>query len=119
MRYGIEGDLIWENYLSPREGGLPMQSDIAAGGGPFNSPGIGSSSEDCEQTDDEDLKTLHVNLKSILTCSDAILQHASGNIPAWVQNKIAIANQYLIDASQHINEDDSEERDVTIDLVAV
>ena len=42
MKYSLEAELIWENYLSPKEGGLPMQADPAQGMPYSASPG-GSS----------------------------------------------------------------------------
>jgi hypothetical protein len=113
MKYSIESDLIWENYMSPREGGLPMQADMSTGGGPFNTPGMQSNapSEDCEQMDKlqhgehQEIKMALSDLLAIKKQVETMMQHLQNaeTIPGWVQSKITIANQYITDASQFMD----------------
>jgi hypothetical protein len=113
MKYSIESDLIWENYMSPREGGLPMQADMSTGGGPFNTPGMLSNapSEDCEQMDKlqhgehQEIKMAMADLLAIKKQVETMMQHLQSmeTIPGWVQSKITIANQYITDASQFMD----------------
>jgi hypothetical protein len=113
MKYSLEADLIWENYMSPREGGLPMQADMSTGGGPFNTPGMQSNapSEDCEQMDKlqhgehQEIKMALSDLLAIKKQVETMMQHLQNTetIPGWVQSKITIANQYITDASQFLD----------------
>lgn len=110
MKYSLEADLIWENYMHPREGGLPMQADMSTGGGPFNTPGI-APSEDCEQMDKlqhgehQEIKMALADLLAIKKQVETMMQHlqSTDTIPGWVQSKITIANQYITDASQFLD----------------
>lgn len=113
MKYSIESDLIWENYMSPREGGLPMQADMSTGGGPFNTPGMLSNapSEDCEQMDKlqhgehQEIKMALADLLAIKKQVEIMMQHLQSmdTIPGWVQSKITVANQYITDATQFLD----------------
>lgn len=113
MKYSLEADLIWENYMHPREGGLPMQADMSTGGGPFNTPGMQSNapSEDCEQMDklqrgeQQEIKMAMADLLAIKKQVEIMMQQlqSTDTIPGWVQSKITIANQYITDASQFLD----------------
>lgn len=113
MKYSIESNLIWENYMSPREGGLPMQADMSAGGGPFNTPGMHSNapSEDCEQMDKlqhgehQELKMAQADLMAIHKQVESLMQQLQDaeTIPGWVQSKITVANQYITDVAQFMD----------------
>lgn len=55
MKYTLESKLIWENYLSPKEGGLPLKADMS-GGMPFGgSPAVGSEDEEEVEQDDSNI----------------------------------------------------------------
>lgn len=113
MKYSLESNLIWENYMSPREGGLPMQADMSAGGGPFNTPGMYSNapSEDCEQMDKlqhgehQELKMAQADLMAIHKQVESLMQQLQDaeTIPGWVQSKITVANQYITDVAQFMD----------------
>ena len=113
MKYSIDADLIWENYMNPRDGGLPMQADISASGGPLNTPGMHSNApqEDCEQMNRlqqgecQELKMAQADLLAIQKQVEALMQQLQNaeTIPGWVQSKITIANQYITDVAQFMD----------------
>lgn len=113
MKYSLESDLIWENYMSPKQGGLPMQADMSTGGGPFNTPGMQSNApqEDCEQMDklqrgeQQELKMAQADLLAIHKQVESLMQQLQNaeTIPGWVQSKITIANQYITDVAQFMD----------------
>lgn len=113
MKYSFESDLIWENYMSPKQGGLPMQADMSTGGGPFNTPGMQSNApqEDCEQMDklqhgeQQELKMAQADLLAIHKQVESLMQQLQNvdTVPGWVQSKITIANQYITDVAQFMD----------------
>ena len=98
MKYTSDLTNIWENYLSPREGGLPMQADIS-GGGPFNSPG--QRSEDCEQVTDEEFNSITIDLQTIISHAEKLSE--AGDLPDWAHGKIAVALQLLTEVANYID----------------
>ena len=113
MKYILDADLIWENYMRPKEGGLPMQADMSTGGGPFNTPGMHSNApqEHCQQInrlqhgEDQELKMAQADLMAIHKQVEALMQQLQDaeTIPGWVQSKITIANQYITDVAQFMD----------------
>lgn len=109
MKYSKELELIWENYMSPKEGGLPMQADMSTGGGPFNTPGM--RGEDCEQVEKlqhgehQEIKMALADLMAVHKQVESLMQQIQemDTIPGWVQSKITIANQYITDVAQFID----------------
>lgn len=118
MKYALESDLIWENYMSPKEGGLPMQADTSTGGGPFNTPGMQSNApqEDCEQMSKlqqgecQEIKMMQADLMAIHKQVESLMQQLQKmtTVPGWVQSKVTIANQYITDVAQFIDYESQE-----------
>lgn len=110
MKYSLESDLIWENYLSPKEGGLPLKADPAQGMPYSASPG--GSDEDCEQMDAaepsgeaKEIRMAMADLKALSKQSMQLLQQLENatSIPGWVQAKITVANHNITDVAQYMD----------------
>lgn len=118
MKYALESDLIWENYMSPKEGGLPMQADTSTSGGPFNTPGMQSNApqEDCEQMSKlqqgecQEIKMMQADLMAIHKQAESLMQQLQKmtTVPGWVQSKVTIANQYITDVAQFMDYESQE-----------
>lgn len=116
MKYSLEAELIWENYLSPKEGGLPLKADPAQGMPYSASPG--GSSEDCEQTSSSEPsgeeKEIHMAMADlnalVKQCTQLMHQlETASTIPGWVQAKITVANHNITDVSQYMDFESNED----------
>lgn len=111
MKYTRDSELIWENYLSPKEGGLPFKADPAQGMPYGGSPSVDENNEDCEQMDSEptgEAKEIHMamaDLQAINKLSHQLMHQlkTARSIPGWVQAKITIANNNITDVAQYMD----------------
>lgn len=116
MKYSLEAELIWENYLSPKEGGLPLKADPAQGMPYSASP---SASEDCEDNDESheytgEAKEIHMamaDLQALVKQSAQLMQQLknASSIPGWVQAKITVANHNITDVAQYMDFESKED----------
>ncbi len=116
MKYSLEAELIWENYLSPKEGGLPLQADPAQGMPYSASPG--GSSEDCEQMasaeptgEEKEIRMALADLQALIKQSTQLMQQleTKSTIPGWVQAKITVANHNITDVAQYMDFESNED----------
>ena len=120
MRYAFESDLIWENYMNPKEGGLPLQADVEPGM-PFG--GSPAPDENCEVTEPEaemengsnELEQIQAALVAIQEQSKCLLECITQDrvVPGLVQSKIALANAYITEAAQYMNSLKDSDKELT------
>jgi hypothetical protein len=116
MKYSLEADLIWENYMSPKEGGLPFKADPAQGMPYGGSP---SADENCEDNGESheytgEAKEIHMamsDLQALAKQSMQLLQQLknASTIPGWVQAKITVANHNITDVAQYMDFESKED----------
>jgi len=119
MKYTQELNLIWENYLSPKEGGLPLKADPALGMPYGGSPAVDENCEDLEQMNSEptgEAKEIHMalaDLQAITKLSHQLMHQlrTAHSIPGWVQAKITIANNNITDVAQYMDYETSKNSD--------
>lgn len=133
MKYSFESELIWENYLNPKEGGLPLKADMEQGM-PFSgspAPGEdcevlepGQEGEESEEYGSNELEQIQSQLNAISEQAKKMLESISKDtiIPGFVQSKIALANANITEAAQYMTHVADTERDeslISIQMVAI
>lgn len=119
MKYTRESELIWENYLSPKEGGLPLKADPAQGMPYGGSPAVDENCEDGEHMhheptgEDKEIHMAMADLQALAKLSQQLMQQlqSASSIPGWVQAKITIANSNITDVAQYMDYETSKQGD--------
>lgn len=115
MKYSLEAELIWENYMSPKEGGLPFKADPAQGM-PYG--GTPTASEDCEDGhqheptgEAKEISMAMADLQALAKQSMQLMQQLknASTIPGWVQAKITVANHNITDVAQYMDFESKED----------
>lgn len=116
MKYSLEAELIWENYMSPKEGGLPFKADPAQGMPYSASP---AADENCEDNGAQhepagEAKEIHMamaDLQALAKQSTQLMQQlkSASTIPGWVQAKITVANHNITDVAQYMDFESKED----------